>query len=120
MRNILLLISVLLFSWCNIKNVLGNSSSDDIKWIPIIRSAPLTVAIPIIDGRALMFHFEYPTENNFIQIYDQSGQLIFEDCFSTLSSPDYQISLEDFSVGCYTVYYSDSNGQMSGFLTIDE
>lgn len=116
MRNALLLISLLLSSLFHSQDILCAALLPD--WTPIMRS--LSISSAIVNGEVLQFHFETPVENNTIQIYDQSGQLIFEECFSTLSSPDYQISLEDFSVGCYTVYYSDSNGQMSGFLTIDE
>lgn len=116
MKNLLFLITLFLLSLFYSQNVFCADLLSD--WKPVKRS--LSMPAITINEEILLFHFEYPTENNFIQIYDQSGQLIFEDCFSTLSSPDYQISLEDFSVGCYTVYYSDSNGQMSGFLTIDE
>lgn len=118
MRNVLLLLGMLLSSLFYGQNVFSADSLKSEEWRPVRRSV-ITPTV-IIDGHIMQFHFETPAENNTIQIYDQSGQLIFEDCFSTLSSPDYQISLEDFSVGCYTVYYSDSNGQMSGFLTIDE
>lgn len=117
MKNTLLLLSVLMSSLFYSEDMFSANSSNSTIWRPVDRSA--IIPSTILDGRVLRFHFNIPTENSTIQIYDQSGQLIFEDSFSTLSSPDYQISLADFSAGSYTVYYSDGESSMSGLLILD-
>lgn len=82
MRNILLLIGVLLSGLFSLQNVFGADALKKTNWNPVKRSA--TIPNITVNEQVLLFHFDLPTENNSIQIYDQSGQLIFEDCFFDL------------------------------------